>query len=210
MSRNAVWKAVGELKKDGYRFDAVSGRGYALLCDNDVLEKDGIYNNLKNKDFYYIDVFDEVNSTNKIARQKASDGEKEGYVCIASSQTEGRGRMGRNFFSPDKSGLYLSIILRPRISVQSSALITTAAASAVARAIDFLSGENSKIKWVNDIFVNGKKCAEYLPRHQPRLKKADSTMQFWVSALTFMRRAEDFLKKSKTLQGACLTSKKAI
>lgn len=162
VSRNAVWKAVGELKKDGYRFDAVSGRGYALLCDNDVLEKDGIYNNLENKNFYNIEVFDEVDSTNKIARQKASDGEKEGYVCIASSQTNGRGRMGRNFFSPDKSGLYLSIILRPEISVQSSALITTAAASAVARAIDFLSGENSKIKWVNDIFVKGKKVCGIL------------------------------------------------
>ena len=162
VSRNAVWKAVGELKKDGYRFDAVSGKGYALLQDNDVLEKSGIYKNLENKDFYNVEIFDEVTSTNKLARQKASDGEKEGYVCIAASQTEGRGRMGRSFFSPGKSGLYLSIILRPEISVQSSVLITAAAAAAVARAVDFLSGENSKIKWVNDIFLNGKKVCGIL------------------------------------------------
>ena len=162
VSRNAVWKAVCELKKDGYRFDTARGRGYALLPDNDVLGKDGICKNLKNRDFYRVEVFDEVTSTNKIARQKAADGEKEGYVCIAASQTQGRGRMGRSFFSPDKSGLYLSVILRPEISVQSSALITTAAAAAVSRAIDFVSGKTSKIKWVNDIFVNGKKVCGIL------------------------------------------------
>ena len=162
VSRNAVWKAVNELKKDGYRFDSAHRAGYCLLCDNDVLSESEIYKNLKNAEFFDIKVFKSVTSTNKIARSYASDGAKEGSVYIAQHQTEGRGRMGRSFFSPEGGGVYLSVILRPEIPVESTPLITTAAAAAVADAIDFLSGEKSQIKWVNDIFLNGKKVCGIL------------------------------------------------
>lgn len=162
VSRNAVWKAVNELKKDGYRFNSSRENGYCLLPDNDVLTRDGIFQYIKNKDFFDIEVFDVVSSTNKIARQKASDGAREGSVYIASEQSEGRGRMGRSFFSPQGTGIYLSIVLRPKISVEDTPLITTAAAAAVACAVDFVSGKASKIKWVNDIFLFDKKVCGIL------------------------------------------------
>lgn len=79
---------------------------------------------------------------------------------LASQQTAGRGRLGRNFFSPD-AGIYLSIIIRPDFDMSKSILVTVAAATAVAEAIENVCGQDAEIKWVNDIYVDGKKFAEY-------------------------------------------------
>ena len=110
-----------------------------------------------------------VSSTNDIAKGMAKAGAPEGNVVLADSQTSGRGRMGRSFFSPRGTGAYMSILLRPAFSAASTTLITTAAAVAVAKAIEKHSGKKAQIKWVNDIFVDGKKVCgiltegEFLP-----------------------------------------------
>ncbi len=109
-----------------------------------------------------IKYFDTVTSTNDIAKQLAANGASEGTVIIAAHQSAGRGRMGRSFMSPVGTGLYMSIVLRPSIPAESALLITTAAAVSVAKAIEKHSGKDAKIKWVNDVFVSGKKVCGIL------------------------------------------------
>lgn len=104
----------------------------------------------------------ETESTNKYAKMLAKEGAEELTVVIADRQTGGYGRMGRVFYSPDSSGLYMSIILRPAIAPEKSLYITTAAAVATSRAIEELSGKETGIKWVNDIFIDTKKVCGIL------------------------------------------------
>ena len=91
---------------------------------------------------------------------------KQGYpeltVVIADKQTDGYGRMGRSFFSPESSGLYMSIILRPKISPDKALYITTAAAAAVSQAIEDICNKTTGIKWVNDVFIDNKKVCGIL------------------------------------------------
>ena len=106
--------------------------------------------------------FASVTSTNDIAAEYAKDGAKEGTLIIADTQTKGRGRMGREFLSHEKSGIYMSLVLRPEFSAENSLLITTAAAAAVAKAIEKHTAKTAKIKWVNDIYINEKKVCGIL------------------------------------------------
>ncbi|MBQ4151292.1 MAG: biotin--[Clostridia bacterium] len=106
--------------------------------------------------------FGEVTSTNDIAKNLAEDGAPEGTVIIADKQTKGRGRMGRSFLSPEGTGLYMSIILRPEFEAECALLITTAAAVAVAKAIEKHSGKNTALKWVNDVYIGTKKVSGIL------------------------------------------------
>ena len=106
--------------------------------------------------------FSKVTSTNDIAKGLAKNGEDEGTVIIADAQECGRGRMGRAFFSPEGTGLYMSILLRPKFKAEGALLITTAAAVAVAEAVEKHTGEGVQIKWVNDVFKNGKKVCGIL------------------------------------------------
>ena len=109
-----------------------------------------------------IQVFSELDSTNQYLKELAKEGAKAGTVIIANKQSAGRGRLGRSFFSPEGTGIYMSILLRPEMELQKSVRITSMAAVAVARAIERVSGIEAKIKWVNDIFLNGKKVCGIL------------------------------------------------
>lgn len=107
-------------------------------------------------------VLDSVPSTNDEAKRLAENGAKEGATVVANAQTQGRGRRGRSFFSPADSGVYFSVVLRPSITPEKSVLITTAAALAVSEAIEKLTGKRALIKWLNDVYLNGKKCVGIL------------------------------------------------
>lgn len=109
-----------------------------------------------------IQVADEIASTSTALKQLGRQGAPEGVVLVADSQTGGRGRSGRSFFSPPGCGIYMSLLLCPDMLPQNAALLTAAAAVAVSRAIQNVCGVNSQIKWVNDIFVKGKKCCGIL------------------------------------------------
>ena len=104
----------------------------------------------------------EVTSTNDIIKDMAKAGAPAFSVVIADSQTAGRGRMGRSFMSPSGTGLYMSVLLRPDFSPDKALLITTAAAVSTAKAIEKHTGKTAFIKWVNDIFVDGKKVCGIL------------------------------------------------
>lgn len=163
VSRNAVWKAVKQLEIDGYKFNAVSGRGYCLTEESDVLSEQGIIKYLRDYDNRLnIKVYKTISSTNTVLKKMAADGAPEGTVLVAAEQTAGRGRMNRTFYSPMGTGLYLSILLRPKVRAEESLFITTAAAVAVARVIEDISGKSAGIKWVNDVFVNDRKVCGIL------------------------------------------------
>lgn len=124
------------------------------------------------------EVLDSVDSTNTLAKFRAKDGVDEGYIVIASHQTAGRGRLGRSFSSPDGTGIYMSIILKPTLPPEKTVLITTAAAVAVSCAIEHLSGKETQIKWVNDILINGKKVCGILT--EGNINPLDKTLDFAV------------------------------
>ena len=108
-----------------------------------------------------VKVLSETDSTNRVAKELAMCGAPEGTLVVAQKQSNGRGRLGRSFFSPE-GGIYMSMVLRPQISAQKALSVTTCAAVATARAIDRVCGCRSGIKWVNDIFVSGKKVCGIL------------------------------------------------
>ncbi|MBE6860205.1 MAG: biotin--[acetyl-CoA-carboxylase] ligase [Ruminococcus sp.] len=107
-------------------------------------------------------VLDEIDSTNNYAKLLAQDGAENGTVVIADYQTAGKGRLGRSFVSPKGTGLYLSLIIRNNISVSSAQLITSCVAVVAAEAIEELCGCDVKIKWVNDLFLGGRKICGIL------------------------------------------------
>lgn len=106
--------------------------------------------------------FDSLESTNKTAKELALNGANEGTVIVANTQTGGRGRLGRSFYSPAGTGLYFSVILRPDFAPSQNLFITPTAAVAVSNAIESVAGIKTNIKWVNDIFANGKKVCGIL------------------------------------------------
>lgn len=163
LTRSSIWKAVKALQKDGYLITAITNKGYCLQPSNDILSAESIRPLLRGDAANLIfDIRPSVTSTNTVAKALASEGAEEGTVVIAYEQTEGRGRMGRSFYSPSSTGVYMTIILRPDLSLTDSLLITTGASVAVARAIEKIAGVRAEIKWVNDIFVNGKKVCGIL------------------------------------------------
>ena len=108
-----------------------------------------------------ITLYETLPSTNTLLKELAAKGEPEGRVIIAKSQTEGRGRMGRSFYSPENTGLYMSILLRPSDFTDIS-LLTPLAAVATAESIEEISGIETSVKWVNDIYISGKKVCGIL------------------------------------------------
>lgn len=112
-------------------------------------------------------VLEETGSTNAVLLALARSGAPEGRVILAERQTAGRGRMGRSFFSPAGTGIYMSLLLRPADFARASALVTPCAAVAAAEAIERAGGREARIKWVNDICVEGRKVCGILAEAQP-------------------------------------------
>ncbi len=166
LSRTAVWKAVKSLQNDGYAITAVTNKGYCLSEQNDILSAQGIRKYLSSElTGLQITVLSTVSSTNSLLREKAAGGTQDNCVILANEQTAGRGRSGRSFFSPAETGIYMSLLLRPgNCSSEQALQITTMAAAAVCASIDAVSDseEQAQIKWVNDIYLHGKKVCGIL------------------------------------------------
>lgn len=163
VSRNAVWKAVKALKEEGHEIEAVTNKGYCLKPGSDILSEASIGKFLGDMaGTFSIQVFKTLASTNISLKEQAAQGAPEGTVFVSEEQTGGRGRLGRNFYSPAGIGVYFSLLLRPSVKASDATLITTAAAAAVASSIEAVTGAKVKIKWVNDVFVSGKKVCGIL------------------------------------------------
>ena len=109
-----------------------------------------------------ITIFEELDSTNNYLKKLGSKGEKENQLVIASSQTGGRGRMGRTFYSPNGTGIYFSLLLHPEFSAEKSLFLTVMAAVSVAETVMKYNKNDVKIKWVNDVYIDGKKVCGIL------------------------------------------------
>ena len=163
LSRNAVWKAVTSLRKEGYQIQAATNRGYRLVSGPDLLDEAEIRGSITAKRLgCAIEIHDVLDSTNIRAKELAAAGAPEGTLVIADSQRKGRGRLSRSFFSPPHSGIYMSLILRPSCSPEQAAMITSMTAVATAQAIEALADVEVKIKWVNDLYIGEKKICGIL------------------------------------------------
>lgn len=163
VTRSAVWKSIKSLQAEGYSIHAVTNKGYSLSAHTDILSASTISSYLQEQSKHlHIEVFKSVPSTNDEVKKLAVNGDTEGVVILSEEQTAGRGRMNRTFYSPIGTGIYMSILLRPKISASESSLLTTAAAVAVSMAIERVSHKDTKIKWVNDVFMHDKKVCGIL------------------------------------------------
>lgn len=163
VSRNAVWKTINILKDEGYEILSVSNKGYRLADGSDILSVEGISNYLSE---YYKDLavfsLKEVDSTNNEAKRLIASGFDRPALIAAECQTAGRGRQGRNFYSPEQTGIYMTMVIHPKLNISDAISITTAASVAVVRAIETLMDAKPQIKWINDIYLDNKKLCGIL------------------------------------------------
>jgi BirA family biotin operon repressor/biotin-[acetyl-CoA-carboxylase] ligase len=163
ISRNAVHKHVKSLRGRGYRILGVSRRGYKLEEEPCRLVMPVIteltQHSLFGRAFRY---YDEIDSTNREAKQLAIAGAPEGTVVIAESQSAGRGRLGRRWTSPAGKGLLFSVVLRPNLPMSEAHLLTLVTAAAACEGIEAQTKIAVQIKWPNDLFINGRKVGGIL------------------------------------------------
>ena len=206
VSRAAVWKAVNALREDGYTIDAATNKGYRLSPDSDILSPQGIRRFLK-PEYRDLDltVLPTAPSTNALVREKANQGYPEGCVIVACEQTAGRGRYGRQFFSPVDSGVYLSLLLRPTAySPQQATCLTAAAAAAMCQAIEAVTGQQPGIKWVNDIFLHGKKVCGILTEAAVGLETGTLNYMVLGAGVNLYPPAEGFPEEIQSIAGSVL------
>jgi BirA family biotin operon repressor/biotin-[acetyl-CoA-carboxylase] ligase len=164
VSRSAIWKHIHKLKEEGYTIESAPKRGYFLSKASDPITADEIREGLCTKVFGRKNIIclKETDSTNTRAKELAAQGAPEGTLVIAEKQTKGRGRRGRNWFSPPGGGIYFSLILRPAMPPGETPRITLMTAVVLAETLISLVKLNLRIKWPNDILVNRKKLAGIL------------------------------------------------
>ncbi|HSL85888.1 MAG TPA: biotin--[acetyl-CoA-carboxylase] ligase, partial [Bacteroidales bacterium] len=161
ISRNAVWKSINALRKDGHEITSIRNRGYLLELQSDHLSENEIRMHLGEKSgIYNIIILDETPSTNTYIKEHKDL--PDNTVVLTKTQTKGRGRLGKSFHSIDQGGIYLSILKMESLPEYDTDLATLAAALAVSETLDDYSGTETRIKWVNDIHVKGLKLSGIL------------------------------------------------
>ena len=165
LSRNAIWKAINDLRKEGYHIDAVSNKGYRLAKDNDIISKQGILSYINDSNSPASDnihIYEAVASTNKTAKEMAIAGANHGTLIIARKQESGKGRRNHIFFSPE-GGIYMSIILSPdKLPTLDKDVLTAYTGVSVCNAINELCSIAPRIKPINDLFVDSRKICGIL------------------------------------------------
>lgn len=162
ISRAAVWKSVKALRSDGCAIVSAPNRGYCLHPERTHLLMPQIQRGLASCPWAgQVQLLEEVDSTNTRAKQLAAQGAPHGTVVIAGRQSGGRGRLGRQFSSPN-GGVYLSVLLRPQEAASELLHLTAAVAVAVRRAISDCCDLQTDIKWMNDLLIDGKKVCGIL------------------------------------------------
>jgi len=162
ISRAAVWKHINSLKEDGAEIESVNNRGYRMRGLPSPLKSEYVLPLLEKRYGETRMIWCEsVDSTNTYAKSMAQNISGE-MVVVSERQTQGKGRLGRIWQSPPGGNLYVSFVLRPKISPQQAAGITLIAALAVCDAIKQTCGVQAGIKWPNDIILNGRKVCGIL------------------------------------------------
>lgn len=160
-SRAAVWKHVAALRRAGYRIEARHARGYVLAGGPDRIGPAELGPHLTGR-WREVVWRAELDSTQRLARERARAGAPEGTVVIAEAQTQGRGRLGRQWHSPPGVNLYCTLVLRPPRSPAVAPQLALVAGVAVADAVRDTIGRAAQIKWPNDVLLGGRKVAGIL------------------------------------------------
>ena len=163
VSRTAVWKAVEQLKKEGYAIEAVRNKGYRLVESPDVMSKAEIQSMMKTKwAGKHVIYYDETDSTNIQAKLAGENGSAHGTLVVADRQVAGKGRRGRSWESPKGVCVYMTLLLRPELAPVRAPMLTLVMALSAAEAIREKTGLPAGIKWPNDIVLNKKKICGIL------------------------------------------------
>lgn len=165
VSRTAVWKVINQLKEEGYQVEAVRNKGYRIIESPDVLTREELAVQIGDVTRWAgqeIVCFTETDSTNVRARKLGENGAAHGTLVVAEQQTAGRGRRGRGWESPAGSSIYMSLLLRPEFLPNKAPMLTIVMAYSVATALREQTGLDFRIKWPNDIVLNGKKVVGIL------------------------------------------------
>ena len=169
-SRAAVWKQIGALRRLGYRIEARHAHGYALAGAPDRLGPAELEPHLAGR-WRDIRWLAETDSTQRVARELARAGAAEGTVVIAEAQTAGRGRLGRTWHSPRGVNLYCSIVLRPPLPPAAVPQVALVAGVAVAAALAEMPGLAPRVKWPNDVLIDGRKVAGILTEMEAEVER---------------------------------------
>ena len=163
VSRTAVWKAINQLKEEGYEIEAVRNKGYRIVDIPDRITADAIKSCLETKWMAKnLEYYDEIDSTNNRAKALGEAGGADGTLFVAETQTAGKGRRGRCWQSPAGSSISMSILLRPKMNPSDAPMLTLVMAYASTIALREKTGLDIGIKWPNDLVVNGKKISGIL------------------------------------------------
>jgi len=169
-SRAAVWKRVAVLRRQGYRIEGRPAGGYAFTAAPDRLGPAELGPHLRGT-WRRIHWFEEVDSTQRVARELARAGAPEGTAVIAERQTAGRGRLGRHWHSPAGVNLYCSVVLRPRLLPGAVPQVALVAGAAVAAVVEEEIGTHAGIKWPNDVLLEGRKVAGILTEMDSEIER---------------------------------------
>lgn len=171
VSRTAVWKVMKQLETEGYEIEAVRNKGYRLKMAGDMLSRMELMSSMQTewagREVLY---FDETDSTNTEIKKAAEANAVHGTLAVADYQSLGKGRRGRSWTSPHGVGIWMSLLLRPKLHPSCASMLTLVAALAVADGIKEVCGLEAKIKWPNDIVVNGKKVCGILTEMSTELE----------------------------------------
>ena len=163
VSRTAVWKAIGQLKKEGYRIEAVKNRGYLLAPEEEVYGQHELESRMTTEwAGHPVCYYDQLASTNLQAKLDAENGAEQGALIVADMQTAGRGRRGRAWSSPAGRNVYFTLILKPAFPVETASMVTLVMGLAVAEGIRETCGVEARVKWPNDIVIKGRKVCGML------------------------------------------------
>ncbi|MCM3599804.1 biotin--[acetyl-CoA-carboxylase] ligase [Robertmurraya korlensis] len=166
-SRTAVWKHIEELRKEGFELEAIRKKGYKILNLPKSISADRVQLGLKTEFIGKVIHYEEtVDSTQKIAHLLSHEGAVEGTVVIAEEQKGGRGRMDRVWHSPKSTGIWMSLILRPKIPIQRAPQLTLLTAVAIVQAIEECTTLTPQIKWPNDLLIEQQKVTGILTELQ--------------------------------------------
>lgn len=176
-SRTAVWKHIEELRTEGFVVEAVRNKGYHIIFTPEKVTANEIQLGLQTKTLGKMIHYEEsVETTQKIAHTLAGEGVPEGTLVVAEEQHGGKGRLMRPWYSPKYSGIWMSLILRPKIPFQQAPQLTLLAAVAVAQAIEHTTNLKPQIKWPNDILINRKKLTGILTEMQAESDRIHSVI----------------------------------
>ena len=162
VTRAAVWKAMKELKEEGYKIESKRKTGYRLLLENDLISPQGISSYLK-QDLKNLKIFSykTIDSTNEEGKRLISSTPGP-FLVVSEEQTKGKGRLGRPFYSPSETGIYMTLVYPFLEDVEMALKLTTLTSVAAAKSIEKLTGLSVGIKWVNDLYLKNKKIAGIL------------------------------------------------